>query len=50
MSETEPKAVDLASLEKALQASIKLMRKTRRSMERMRRKVDRHEVDETHAA
>jgi hypothetical protein len=43
MSETEPKAVDLANLEKTLQASIKLMRKTRRSMERMRRKTDRHD-------
>ena len=43
MSETEPKAVDLVRIEKALQASIKLMRKTRREMERMRRKSDRHE-------
>jgi hypothetical protein len=43
MSETEPKAVDLARIEKTLQASIKLMRKTRREMERMRRKSERHE-------
>ena len=35
--------VDLATLERTLQASIKLMRKTRREMERMRRKPERQE-------
>jgi hypothetical protein len=43
MSETDTKGMDLARIEKTLQASIKLMRKTRREMERMRRKSDRHE-------
>ena len=50
MSETEPRAVDLASIEKTLQASIKLMRKTRRSIERMRRKADRPDIGEAEAA
>ena len=47
MSTTESKSpssgVDLDRLEKTLQASIKLMRRGRREIERMRRKSARHE-------
>ena len=47
MSDTESKAtpsgVDLAQIERTLQASIKLMKRGRREMERMRRKSGRHE-------
>jgi hypothetical protein len=39
-----PSGVDLTNIEKTLQASIKLMRRTRREMERMRRKPDRHDA------
>ena len=47
MSTSESKStssgVDLERLEKTLQASIKLMKRGRREMERMRRKSSRHE-------
>ncbi len=47
MSDTESKAatthVDLAQLQKTLQASIKLMKRGRREIERMRRKSARHD-------
>jgi hypothetical protein len=48
MSETGQKSaahaeVDLARLEQTLLASIKLMKRGRREMERMRRKSSRHE-------
>ena len=38
---TAPSSIELARIEKTLQATIKLMRRTRREMERMRRKSDR---------
>ena len=55
MSNTEPKSatsgVDLERLEKTLHASIKLMKRGRREMERMRRKSGRHEhTGEGHTA
>jgi hypothetical protein len=37
-SKAAPSAVDLTQLERTLQASIKLMKRGRREMERMRRK------------
>jgi hypothetical protein len=48
MNDTEaraaaPAGVDLARIERTLQASIKLMKRGRREMERMRRKSTRHE-------
>lgn len=47
MSATDTKAaptsVNLAELERTLQASIKLMRRGRREMERLRRKPGKHE-------
>ena len=46
MSDTEAKSaprVDLQQLERTLQASIKLMKRGRREMERMRRRSSRHE-------
>jgi hypothetical protein len=51
MSETESKTtslsgIDLAQIERTLQASIKLMKRGRREMERMRRKSGRHEAQE----
>ena len=51
MNDTESKAatpsgLDLAQLERTLQASIKLMKRGRREMERMRRKSGRHEHPE----
>jgi hypothetical protein len=54
MSDTESKAtpsgIDLAQIERTLQASIKLMKRGRREMERMRRKSSRHETPEHSAA
>jgi hypothetical protein len=51
MSETNRKSaahaeVDLGRLEQTLLASIKLMKRGRREMERMRRKSGRHEQPE----
>jgi hypothetical protein len=51
MSETNQKSaahaeVDLGRLEQTLLASIKLMKRGRREMERMRRKSGRHEQPE----
>ena len=44
MSDTEKTpSVDLTQLERTLQASIKLMKRGRREMERMRRKAGRSE-------
>ena len=48
MNDTEPKAaapagVDLAQIERTLQASINLMKRGRREMERMRRKSIRQD-------
>lgn len=48
MSDTESKSaapLDLARIERTLQASIKLMKRGRREMERLRRKPGRHEQD-----
>ncbi len=56
MRDTESKAaaasgMDLAQLERTLQASIKLMKRGRREMERMRRKSHRQEQSaQGHAA
>jgi hypothetical protein len=56
MSETEsksgtPSGMDLDRLERTLLASIQLMKKGRREMERMRRKSSRHEhAGQGHAA
>ena len=56
MSATESKAstpsgVDLAQIERTLQASIKLMKRGRREMERMRRKPNRPDnAGQGHAA
>ena len=47
MSDTDKahSAVDLSQLERTLQASIKLMKRGRREMERMRRKSGRSDPD-----
>ena len=50
MSDTQskseaPSGIDLARIERTLQASIKLMKRGRREMERMRRKPGRHDHD-----
>ena len=42
-SKAAPSAMDLAQIERTLQASIKLMKRGRREMERMRRKPNRPE-------
>ncbi len=55
MGETESKVetssgVDLAQIERTLQASIKLMKRGRREMERMRRKSSRHDAGQGQTA